>query len=596
MNNKLPKVILATDCGSTTTKAILIEFKDDEYRLTFRGEAPTTVEAPFEDVTRGVLNSVTELEELSGRKILENNQMIYPAKDNLGIDVYISTSSAGGGLQMMVGGVVKSMTGESAQRAALGAGAIVMDILASNDKRLYHEKVKRIRELRPDMVLLSGGVDGGTVSHVVELAEIIKTANPKPRLGMDFKLPIIFAGNKNAKENIKDTFSESVDLILTDNIRPTLERENLKPSRDKIHDLFMEHVMAQAPGYDKLMSWVNHPIMPTPGAVGEIIKKIAEKDKISVVGVDIGGATTDVFSVFDGEFNRTVSANLGMSYSICNVLAESGVDNVLKWIPFEINPNELTNSIANKMIRPTTIPQTLEDLKIEQALAREALKLSFKQHKEFAVSLKGIQQERTISDTFDQTMTGETIVNLKKLDLIVGSGGVLSHAPRRSQAMRMIIDSFQPQGITQIAVDSIFMMPQLGVLSTFHARAALEVFNKDCLIKLGTCIAPFEIRKANKKLFEIEINIEGKSKKFILHFGELILIPAYEDKYEVNIKVEGGVDIGYGKGENFIGNIRGGEVGIILDGRGREIIFEEDNDKRINQIIKWSKNSNEYGE
>ena len=595
MNDKLPKVILATDCGSTTTKAILIEFKNNEYRLTFRGEAPTTVEAPFEDVTRGVLNSVIELEELSGRKILENNQMIYPAKDNLGIDVYISTSSAGGGLQMMVGGVVKSMTGESAQRAALGAGAIVMDILASNDKRLYHEKVKRIRELRPDMVLLSGGIDGGTVSHVVELAEIIKTANPKPRLGMDFKLPIIFAGNKNATDNIKDTFNDSVDLILTENIRPTLEKENLKPSRDKIHDLFMEHVMAQAPGYDKLMDWVNHPIMPTPGAVGEIIKKIAEKEKISVVGVDIGGATTDVFSVFNGEFNRTVSANLGMSYSICNVLAESGVDNVLKWIPFEINKNELTNSIANKMIRPTTIPQTLEDLKIEQALAREALKLSFKQHKEFAVSLKGVQQERTISDTFDQTMTGETIVNLKKLDLIVGSGGVLSHAPRRSQAMRMIIDSFQPKGITQIAVDSIFMMPQLGVLSTFHARAALEVFNKDCLIKLGTCIAPFEIRKANKKLFEIDINIKGESKKIILNFGELILIPAYEDKYEINIKVESGIDIGYGKGENFVGNIRGGEVGIILDGRGREIIFEEDNDKRIKQIIKWSKNSNEYG-
>ena len=284
-----------------------------------------------------------------------------------------------------------------------------------------------------------------------------------------------------------------------------------------------------------------------------------------------------------------------MSYSICNVLAESGVDNVLKWIPFEINPNELTNSIANKMIRPTTIPQTLEDLKIEQALAREALKLSFKQHKEFAVSLKGVQQERTISDTFDQKMTGETIVDLKKLDLIVGSGGVLSHAPRRSQAMRMIIDSFQPKGITQIAVDSIFMMPQLGVLSTFHARAALEVFNKDCLVKLGTCIAPFEIRKTNKKLFEIEINIEGESKKFILHFGELILIPAYEDKYEINIKVESGIDIGYGKGENFIGKIHGGEVGIILDGRGREIIFEEDNGKRINQIIKWSKNSNEYG-
>ena len=388
------KVILATDCGSTTTKAILIEYVDGEYRLTHRGEAPTTVEAPFEDVTRGVLNSIIELEELSGRKILNKEEMIYPSISNQkkGIDVYISTSSAGGGLQMMVGGVVRSMTGESAQRAALGAGAIVMDILASNDKRLYHEKVKRIRELRPDMVLLSGGVDGGTVTHVVELAEIIKTANPKPRLGMNFKLPIIYAGNNKAQDKIKETLKDSVDLIMAPNIRPTLERENLKPSRDKIHDLFMEHVMAQAPGYNKLMDWTDHPIMPTPGAVGEIIKKIAEVENISVVGVDIGGATTDVFSVFENEFNRTVSANLGMSYSICNVLAESGVDNVSRWVPFEINSSELTNSIANKMIRPTTIPQSLNDLKIEQALAREALRLSFIQHKEFAVSLKGIQQ------------------------------------------------------------------------------------------------------------------------------------------------------------------------------------------------------------
>ena len=142
MDKKNINVILATDCGSTTTKAILIEKIENEYRLTFRGEAPTTVEAPFEDVTRGVLNSIIELEELSGRKILNQEKIITPSNDGHGVDVYISTSSAGGGLQMMVSGVVKNMTGESAQRAALGAGAIVMDILASNDKRLYHQKVK----------------------------------------------------------------------------------------------------------------------------------------------------------------------------------------------------------------------------------------------------------------------------------------------------------------------------------------------------------------------------------------------------------------------------------------------------------------------
>ncbi|MDP6134408.1 MAG: glutamate mutase L, partial [Candidatus Marinimicrobia bacterium] len=205
------KIILATDCGSTTTKAILIQFVDGAYRLTHRGEAPTTVEAPFEDVTRGVLNAILELEELSGRKILDGEKIIAPNQGETGVDIFISTSSAGGGLQMMVGGVVKSMTGESAQRAALGAGAIVMDVLASNDGRMYHEKVQRIRQLRPDMILLSGGIDGGTVTHVVELAEVLEAANPKPRLGMNYKLPVIYAGNKNAREPIKERLGEITD-------------------------------------------------------------------------------------------------------------------------------------------------------------------------------------------------------------------------------------------------------------------------------------------------------------------------------------------------------------------------------------------------
>ena len=103
--------ILATDCGSTTTKAILIQKIDGEYRLTHRGEAPTTVEAPFEDVTRGVLNAVMEVEELANRKLLEGDEIISPQNGGEGVDIYISTSSAGGGLQMMVAGVVKSMSG-----------------------------------------------------------------------------------------------------------------------------------------------------------------------------------------------------------------------------------------------------------------------------------------------------------------------------------------------------------------------------------------------------------------------------------------------------------------------------------------------------
>ena len=582
-------VIIATDCGSTTTKAILIEKKGDVYRQTFRGEAPTTVEAPYEDVTRGVLNAIQEVEELSGRKILDGENIITPAQDNTGVDIYISTSSAGGGLQMMVGGVIQSMTGESAQRCALGAGAIVMDVLASNDGRQPHEKIERIRQLRPDMVLLSGGTDGGTISHVVELAEFIAAADPRPRFGSGYKLPVIYAGNKDASEEIERTLGEQTELTITENIRPTLEEENLGPARHVIHDLFLEHVMAQAPGYRKLMTWTGAPIMPTPGAVGLMMQTAAKQQNINVVGVDIGGATTDVFSVFQEIFNRTVSANLGMSYSVSNVLAEAGLDNVMRWVPFDIDEADLRDRIKNKMIRPTTIPQMLEELQIEQAIAREALRLAFIQHRALAVGLKGVQTERTLSDVFDQDSSGESLIQMRELDLLIGSGGVLSHAPRRVQTAAMLIDAFQPEAITRLAVDSIFMMPHLGVLSSVNETAATQVFENDCLIYIGTCIAPIGQGKTGTPCLTYNIDLPSGKKTGQLNVGDLLRFPLNADQ-EANITLtpERGWDVGAGVGQERTATVKGGEAGLVLDARGRPIVFPEDNAERVSQINKWS--------
>ncbi len=601
------KVIVATDCGSTTTKAILIEFTNGEYRLVSRGEAPTTVEAPFEDVTMGVLNAVAELEELTGRKILDkNSKFISPANGKIGTDIYISTSSAGGGLQMMVAGVVRSMTAESAERAALGAGAIVMDVIASNDKRLPHEQIERIRHLRPDMILLSGGIDGGTTTHVVELAELISAADPRPRLGSSYQLPVIYAGNKDAAEAVAKTLEDKVDLKTVDNLRPVLERENLGPAREEIHELFMEHVMAQAPGYKKLMSWTDAPIMPTPGAVGLIIQTIADQYNIEAIGVDIGGATTDVFSVFRPEgnkpvFNRTVSANLGMSYSISNVFVEATVPMVMRWVPFEMDERDLRNRVKNKMVRPTTIPQSLEELIFEQAIAKEALRLAFIQHKSFATSLKGVQQQRTIADAFDQKSSGDSIVNMLSLDMLIGSGGVLSHAPRRQQAAFMMIDAFLPEGITRLAVDSIFMMPQLGVLAEVQPKAATEVFEKDCLIHLGTCICPSGKSKKGGPVMKYSIELPDGAKTGTLNHLEMkkFKLGLGDDglplKARAVLEPEKQYDLGAGKGVKVDVELNGGVVGIILDGRGRPFDLSTLGEKeRVSYLKEWMKELDIY--
>jgi hypothetical protein len=321
-----------------------------------------------------------------------------------------------------------------------------------------------------------------------------------------------------------------------------------------------------------------------------MIQTVADEEDIQVIGVDIGGATTDVFSVFEDTFNRTVSANLGMSYSIANVLCEAGLENITRWLPFHLDEKQLRNRIKNKMIRPTTIPQTLEALITEQAVAREALRLAFEQHKSLAVGLKGVQQQRTISDAFSQTETGQTLVDMMSLDMIVGSGGVLSHAPRRSQAAMMLLDAFLPEGTTRLAVDSIFMMPQLGVLAQVNSEAAMQVFRRDCLINLGTCIAPAGTGTEGKACLSVEAAMPDGSKiQKDIDFGQILVIPLPDgEQAQLDLSPRSGFDLGVGSGKEMQVEVTGGVVGVIIDARGRPLQLPQNDDQRVKKLQEWS--------
>jgi hypothetical protein len=236
---------------------------------------------------------------------------------------------------------------------------------------------------------------------------------------------------------------------------------------------------------------------------------------------------------------------------------------------------------------------------IEQGIAREALRLAFEQHKSLAVGLKGVQQERTISDTFDQSASGETLVSLRDLNMLVGSGGVLSHAPRRQQAALMLIDAFVPECITHLAVDSIFMMPQLGVLSTVHPKAATEVFKKDCLIHLGTCIAPVGTAKENAECVKVKLEREkGGSEEVSVGFGHMkVLLLGVGESGRVVINPSKGFDVGAGHGKTFETKVEGGVVGLIIDCRGRRpFLLPLSAEERVRKLNEWNKALNVYPE
>jgi hypothetical protein len=346
--------------------------------------------------------------------------------------------------------------------------------------------------------------------------------------------------------------------------------------------------MRQAPGFGNLVDWTDGSVVPTPSAVGNLLHTVAKERNISILAVDIGGATTDLFSVIDASFTRTVSANLGLSYSATNVLQECGIDNVKRWLPFAIDERPLRDQVMNKTIRPTTIPDSVEDLLIEQAIAREALRLSYVQHRAFATGLKGGRQSADMDRAFSSRMDNTHITPMQ-IDLIIGSGGVLSHAPRPAQTAAMLIDAFLPEGVTQLAKDSIFMMPHLGALLDVVPAAARDVFEKDCLKELGTCVAPVGKGRIGARCLEYRLVRGGEQiENGWLLYGELKVVHFEEGtQATLHLMPTRCFDVGPGKGKSWTGNVAGSQVGIILDGRGRPLNRVEDPLERTREMDGW---------
>jgi hypothetical protein len=242
----------------------------------------------------------------------------------------------------------------------------------------------------------------------------------------------------------------------------------------------------------------------------------------------------------------------------------------------------------NKMIRPTTIPQTLEDLVVEHSVAREALRLGLEHHKTIATRLKGVRVERTLADAFEQKLE-ETYIKMMDIGIIAGTGGLLSHAPDRIQTMLILIDAFQPEGVTRMFQDSVFMMPHLGVLSTVYEKAAWSIFDKDCLVRLGTVISPTGTGSEGEPAMTVELAMpDGETVKEDLRFGEMKTVRLAErQEAKAIVTPQKKFDVGGGAGHKIESPVMGGVVGVILDARGRPLQLPENDAVRKDMLIKW---------
>jgi len=548
---------LLIDIAHNTTKAILIQ----DQSVTTIAVTQTTVDEPTLDVTEGVKDAIRKIEQGKSVDILTGEKIKPDFK-------LLCSSNASGGLHMVITGVIGNISGESAQRAALGAGALLIDTFSKDDRRPEYKKVAAMRSMKPDILLMSGGTDGGATSQVIEMAEIIQKSDIKPRYGADYSLPLIYAGNVSVQENVNEILSENgYALKMVENVRPLINKENLGPARESIYDAYMEHVIIHSPGYPKLATWTDERIVPSQAMVGKMLYEYALQNGVNLIAADIGGDTTDIYSVYNGVFNRSLNAGIGLTYGISNIVKEAGIDKVLRWLPAMMDERSVRNIIGNMMIKP---PQNLssEEQQIQAAVAREAIRLGVEGHKVIASRLKGVITERTLSDMFDQALE-PTLLNMMKTQVVVGKGDAFSDQTMENSLM-ILMDAVQPEGITDLYLDPDNMAAPLGNMLDHDKETSLDLYPKHGLQFIGTSIAPSGILTDSQEALRMEFtNLQEVKVSHSFSYGELTMIPLKDmDSIELNL-IPNRLDLGSGRGKVVKKVVRAGKLGLIVDTRGR---------------------------
>jgi uncharacterized protein (TIGR01319 family) len=439
--------VLVAEIGSTTTVVNAFDGINSPCpKFIGQGQAPTTVLNG--DVTVGLKGAVENLK----RNLGENE---------LGWSEFLATSSAAGGLRMTVHGLVYDMTVRAAKEAALGAGAIIKHVTAG---KLRRTDLKKIEDIRPNIILVAGGVDYGERDTALHNFEMIAS--------MGLGIPVIYAGNIENHEEIRLIAEETnTRLYIVDNVYPKVDMLNVEPTRKVIQDVFEEHII-HAPGMSTVREMVNGPIIPTPGAVMEAAKLLKEHLGDLVV-FDVGGATTDVHSVTEGseEINlmlispepvakRTVEGDLGVYVNLAHIVEKIGLENLKKEFP---DAEELINNSK-------PIPETDREKQFIERMTKEAVLTSMERHAGVLRHLYGPTGKKTVAE-------GKDLTNVK---YIIGTGGALTRLPERVEILRSVGThgkgtELYPGKEAQVLIDNHYIMASLGVLSKRFPEAALAL-------------------------------------------------------------------------------------------------------------------------
>lgn len=583
-----PNATLVVEIGSVTTRATLVNSVAGEARMIGQAEVPSTADPPYDNVALAILNAAAQIGEMTGRQLLQDSNLLMPqTSERDGIDKVVAITSAAGLMGVVIAAIASEVSARSALHASRATYTSVLQVVTlddaagSRDSTWIEQQVQTLAGLRPDVVLITGGLEDGAKDALVRLAHIVGLTSLNTRVDAEGQQrhdvtarPVIFAGNSHARERVIEALSGRAQLTMVDNVRPSLEVERLEPARRALTQLYHERILPALPGMATLRRLCARPVLPANEAVGLMTRFLAEHYRRATLVLDAGSASSAAYLASEGQHSPTVLGGIGTGYGIGAVLAERGIEAIARWLPFPISERDLTHWLLNKMLRPQLLPSTREDLLIEHAVTREAL----------ALALAALWDERPGAP----------------YDLVVAGGGVLAHAPQPGLAALTILDALQPVAdetvlAVELHLDTLGLMGACGALAFSAPQAALSLFERDLLrnTPLATCVVALGGGRTGEVAIEAELNeVGGSTRKVEVRHGQLARLPlAPGRKGQLTLRPAGGVRIGRNtpgsEVASDVAGISGSAMGVIIDARGRPLHLPDDGSARRQMLWEW---------
>lgn len=545
--SSFPESILAIDVGSLFVRAALFDVVDGNYRVIAAAKAlrRRNPHEAGDSLVEAAWAAVHEIQEVSGMELLDGNGNLLPRRDALsGIDHRLC--AVNGGPRIGVIGLTAELSTAAAVRAAREVGAVVGEVvLAEPVSARFSSVTRQVLALldtgRPDVLVLAGGTDGGSVAPLIWGADLLATLLQH----VGTVRTVIFAGNQDARSAVENALGSAADFRAVANIRPSRDVENPVPLQQAIEAAWIERVIVFDDGMRRLQAWLGAPVVSARRMFTTALATLAANRGHPVFGVDAGAS---------GIMVTAASKDLLVSYRSPSGLGLDGVDprthvrTVTSATNGVLTHEEALDLLWNWRVRPWAVSDTCDPL-VTSAIARAVVR-----------------------DAIESAAARGVNVEIARPGSIVGCGSVFESVPP-GEAARLLLDTVQPVGPCELAVDVQGTLTLAALADTVAPGLLMETISYDSVQVLGTALVASGSLPKGERVGQIRVEFSnGRKEQRDLIAGKLdtVGIPLSQ-RASVHVEPSLRVDLGWGRGRQGTIEVEGGLAGLLIDLRGRPI-------------------------